>query len=365
MMGGGGSIVHSRSVDLDALGVACGGELAVVSVIKVRGGIVQGELEFQLSGGLEEEPGDFLYAFISQWYLDHPPPREILLPFQVEGLSSFASSLGNRSSAPLLKWGVRGFRKRLVEMAAENARQGLASILKGREAWFDLARSLKDLLGLGREPQRVEGVDISNTSGAQAVGSFVAFQEGVPLKQGYRRYNLDYMKGPDDYAMIGEAIRRRLRRRPLPDLILVDGGPGQLEAARLSLREAGLEEAVALVAIAKDRGRGFEQVYSPRGEPLILPRSHPVLLFLQRVRDEAHRFGLQAHRKRRVRASLRSLLMEIEGVGPRRFHSLMERFGSLGAIAEASEEEIAAVQGISPSLAKRIKAELRIKVKEC
>ena len=344
--------------DMDILGVAVAGDTAVVAVVEVRHGVVEGELEMTLTGCADEEEGSLLYGFASQWYLDRPLPRELVVPVEVEGLAPLLAGMAPSSAPARLTVAPSGIRGRLLKMAAENARQGLQAALRTRESWEMVAQGLARLLGLPGPPQRVEGVDISNTSGIKPVGSLVAFLEGRPWKRGYRTYHLDSVPGPDDFAMIHETVRRRLERTPLPHLILIDGGRGQLSAARAAVDGAGLGDQVALAALAKDRGRGHDLLYDQVGRLLELPPGDPVLSFLQRVRDEAHRFGLKAHRRRRDRASLRSRLLEVEGIGPKRFALLMERFGSPAQVARASEEELAALPTISPALARRIKEAL-------
>ncbi len=354
----GGGLLGSvpEDADMDVVGLACSGDHAVAALIEVRSGVVQGELELELNGGLEEGEAAFLRAFLLQWYAERPIPAEVVLPFALEGAEYLLDGLSARRGGVRVKTAVRGFRKRLIEMAAANAAQGLEALLRSRDEWEETARLLADLLGLDSIPTRIEGVDISNTGGGQPVGSFVVFVSGRPEKRDYRRYNLDYVPGPDDFAMIEEAVRRRLSARPLPDLLLVDGGKGQLAAASRAVAGAGLSEEVALAAIAKDKGRGYELLLSSQGREVEAPPR--VMFFIQRVRDEAHRFGITAHRLRRSKASLRSRLMEVEGIGPKRLKTLLERFGSPARAAEASEEEIASLPGFSMRLARRVKEAL-------
>jgi len=268
-------------------------------------------------------------------------------------------------------------------MAAENAAETLASL---RAQWMmDEGRSVEALtqlqqhLGLEEAPTRIEGYDISNIQGQAATGSMVVFVKGVPRKSDYRRFKIRTVEGADDYAMMQEVLRRRFKRANqrisesanrqigeekakeadvwtiLPDLIIVDGGKGQLNAALEILEEVGLKSEVSAIGLAKKQ----EEVFLPdRSEPLLLPRDSQGLYLLQRIRDEAHRFAVGYHRKLRTKKSLASILEDVPGIGPKRRQALLKHFGSIEAIRQASVEELAAVKGMTRKAAEMVKENL-------
>jgi excinuclease ABC subunit C len=266
----------------------------------------------------------------------------------------------------------RGDKRRLVEMAAENARQSFA---ERRDAARRRERMVADLqlrLRLANAPKRIECLDVATFQGRETVGSIVAFDEGEPAKAGYRRFRIRGVEGTDDFAAVAEVVRRRYRearaRGDVPDLLVIDGGLGQLSAARATLRELGLEE-LEVVALAKERverdatapeiRRRPERVFLPgRKNPVVLKANSTALFLLQRVRDEAHRFANAYHQRLRERARFVSTLDAIPGVGPRRRRALLRRFGSVRRVREASTEALAAVPGITVTLAARIKEQL-------
>lgn len=214
-------------------------------------------------------------------------------------------------------------------------------------------------LRLQRLPLRIECLDISNIGGELAVGALVCFRDGEKATDGYRHYKIRTVEGADDYAMMGEVLRRRLRRGRddgrLPDLLLVDGGKGQLNVALQVFNELGLAKTVELAGIAKERGDEGEKLFRPgRKNPILLPRHAPPLLFLMRIRDEAHRYGITFHRKWRRRHTLRSRLEDIPGVGPARREKLLATLGSMKRISQASRAELAAVPGIGHEFGGRI-----------
>jgi len=278
-----------------------------------------------------------------------------------------------RGTRVTLKVPQRGQKKELVQMAAENAAETLAHL---RAQWLlDEGKSVEALaelhehLELAQPPARIECYDISNIQGQAATGSMVVFVKGVPRKSDYRRFKIRTVKGADDYAMMQEVLRRRFHRateetkkegklaedKPwtmLPDLVVVDGGKGQLNAALEVLDEYDLREAVPVVGLAKER----EEIFVPdRSEPILLPRGSQGLFLIQRIRDEAHRFALQYHRRLRENKTLTSTLEEIPGIGPKRRQALLKHFGSLEGIRQASLAELAAVAGMSRAAAQQVK----------
>jgi excinuclease ABC subunit C len=246
----------------------------------------------------------------------------------------------------------------LVKMAETNAIQFFADRDQRAVSSQALLTAVARQLHLPALPRRIECLDISNLDGKQAVGSLIAFTDGEPDQSNYRHYRIRSGDTPDDYGMIREVLERRLapdRERPAPDLLLIDGGKGQLNIAREVLAETGLSEEVALASIAKEKKEEGEKVFLPgRKNPLTLRRHDPVLLFLMRVRDEAHRFGITFHRRLRNKATLTTGLVEIPGLGPKRSRQLLREMGSLKRVREATIEELAALKGIGPELARTI-----------
>jgi len=256
----------------------------------------------------------------------------------------------------------RGASRELLAMAHANADLALTRRLDARESVEASLADLQERLGLSRLPRRIEGYDISTLHGTLTVGSRVAFEDGKPDKQGYRRYRIRDAAPGDDYASLREVIQRRVARResePLPDLLLVDGGKGQLAVACAALADAGVEQDV--ISLAKERdalspsprvrrsgGLKAERIFLPgRKDPVSLPSSSRALLLLQRVRDESHRFAIEFQRALRSKTHLSSILEELPGIGPGKRAALLKQLGSLKAVREASEAELAAVPGIS------------------
>jgi len=260
----------------------------------------------------------------------------------------------------------RGNKKQLVKIVAENAKQGLEQLkIKQLATPGSLTAALAEIereLHLPRLPSRMEGYDISNIQGKAAVGSMVVFDKGKPKPSHYRRFRIKTVSGADDYAMLQEVLKRRFKRGSnasdtwaiLPDLVLIDGGKGQLNAALSAMGEAEVGS-VPIASLAKEN----EEIFIPHSsQPIILPRSSQGLQLLQRLRDEAHRFALGYHKKIHKRETFASSLDTIPGIGPKRKRALLKQFGSVRAIREAPAEELAAATGMSQSLAKRIKEHL-------
>jgi excinuclease ABC subunit C len=352
-----------------------------VQIFFVRYGKLIGRESFVLEGTEGEENQEIMASFLKQFYDDaaYVPP-EIILPYDVDEARIIESWLGSKRGATVvLRVPQGGSAQDLLKMAEENAVETLNAL---RSQWqADINRQLQALselqeaLGLSRPPARIECFDISNTQGAEPVASMVVFVQGVPRKGDYRRFQVKMVQGPDDYASMREVLRRRFRRaveehpeagqpgqrdkgqtwKLLPDLLMVDGGKGQLGVAVEVLQEYDLLDAVPVVALAKER----EELFLPgKPEPILLPRAGQALYLVQRIRDEAHRFALTYHRSRRARAAMASVLEEIPGIGPARRRALLRRFGSVEAIREASVEELAQVPGMTRAAAERLKAQL-------
>ncbi|MGC8838047.1 MAG: excinuclease ABC subunit UvrC [Anaerolineae bacterium] len=374
-------VVSAALADQDVIAFARDDGQACVHVFFVRNGKLLGREYFLLEGTEGEPDEEIMSAFLKQFYSGAAHiPREILLPEQVDEALVIEEWLRSRRGRKVsLRVPQRGKARDLVRMAQENALETLKMLraewaaLNGRVT--EALSELQAALGLPDPPSRIEAYDISNIQGTLATGSMVVFVQGKPRKSAYRRFRIRTVEGADDYAMMREVLQRRFRRaveaeepevpqpgsrdeeewQVLPDLILVDGGKGQLGVALEVLEEFGLQERVHAVALAKER----EELFLPgRPEPVRLPEGSQALFLLQRVRDEAHRFAVTYHRDLRTRRTLASVLDEIPGIGPERRKRLLRQFGSLEAIRAASEEDLATVPGISRDLARRIKEHL-------
>ena len=317
----------------------------------------------------KDEPADrVLGAFLGQFYTDKPPPPLILASHRPQGVDLLAEALSLRAARRVrIATPQRGGRRKLVDQAVLNARDSLGRRLAGSEAQHRLLERVADLFGLDGPPQRIEVFDNSHISGTDALGAMIVSGPDGFRKGAYRKFNIrsiDIAPG-DDYAMMREVLRRRyaraLREDPgresgaWPDLAIVDGGPGQLFAAAEVFADLGIE-ALPLVSIAKgpDRRAGRERFYVGGREPFTLPPDDPVLYFMQRLRDEAHRFAIGSHRARRSRAIRRSPLDEIDGIGARRKRALLNHFGSAAGVSKAGLADLETVEGISKSVAKRV-----------
>ncbi len=354
-------VVSSSRFDADVIFLEEHDDFAQAAVLKVREGVLREKQAFGLEKGLKSDEPSIYSEFLKLYYSDTDIPPEVVLPGLVgndalRALSDFLSQLkGKKVRVRTAKSGVR---KRLLDTAKLNASQELGLELARKRQWDTLAEELRIRLKLNKTPFHVEGVDISNTSGKASIGSLVCFKGGRAFKAGYRHYNLA-TPGPDDYAMIQEVIARRLKsgleRGNLPDLIIVDGGKGQLSVAIEALKESGLRGKVDIVSLAKEKRGEGEKIYLPGvQEPLFLERDSRVLRFCQQVRDEAHRFGLSRHRKKRSKRALHSSLDTVPGVGTKRKNLLLKHFGSVESILSASLSEIESVPGLPKNIAKKV-----------
>jgi excinuclease ABC subunit C len=344
------------------------GDLACGLILKVRGGRVLGKEHHVLRNltASGSDPAEALGLFVTRWYLrgtDFPP--EVLIPFDFEDRPLVEAWLAAHATrAVRVRVPRRGAKRKLVELAERNAFLLLEEeTLRGAadaERAADVVRALQRELGLPRLPRSVACFDVSTLQGADPVGACVVFENGSPRKSEYRRFRIRYVEGQDDFAMIAEIVGRWLRGRleggeDLPDLLVVDGGKGQLGSALGVLAELGVED-VPVVALAKQD----EEIYvAGRTEPLVLPRRSEALRLLQRARDEAHRFAVAYHRHRRAARTLVSGVDEIPGVGARRRRALLSRFGSVDRLRAARPDEIAELPGFSLRTAERILAHLR------
>lgn len=353
--------------DRDVLGIARSPAGSVMTVLSVRGGFLSGSRHFHLSETLADER-EMVSAFLRHHY-ETPPfvPREILLPALPEDAELLESWLGEkREGRVYLRHPQRGEKARLLSLARENAAEELERWSAGRETERDLLERLRRRLRLDRLPERIECFDNSTTQGESPVAGMVVFTGGRPDKAAYRKFTLRTVEGPDDYAAMAEVLGRRYGKgdesEPVPDLLMVDGGKGQLRVATTVLEELGMDGAFPVIGIAKadeKAGETVDKIYRPgRSNPVSFGRDGDALLFLQRVRDEAHRFAITFHRNRRKKRSLTSALDEVPGVGPRRKKALLRHFGGIKKIRAATLDELRAVPGISEAVAEAIRAAL-------
>jgi len=351
--------------ELDAIAFAQDVNQAYVQVFFIRHSRLVGRESFILDGTHSEEPARIMNSFVKQFYSSAPHiPPLLLLQYPPEDRDTIERWLETKRGAKVrLQVPQRGTRRELMNTVAENARQGLQHLkIKQLAAPKIVEAALAEIqraLHLPSVPARLEGYDISNIQGKMAVGSMVVFENGKPKSSHYRRFKIKTVPGADDCAMIHEVLSRRFRRLNdatgtwaiQPDLILIDGGKGQLSAALSAMSQAGVNS-VAIASLAKEN----EELFIPQqGEPITLSRHSPGLQLLQRLRDEAHRFALGYHLKTRRRQSFASALDTIPGIGPRRKRALLRQFGSIQGIRDASEEKLAATRGMNRRLVRKVK----------
>ena len=357
--------VDGQALDLDVLACATEGAQACVLLLSFRDGRNLGTRALFPRTNGEDSAQEVLGAFVSQYYVEHSPPPEILLDREIADSALIEAALGEAAGRKVqLKWNVRGERAGYIELAARNAQVSLAAELGSRGAQKQRSADLQQLLGLAQPASRIECFDISHTLGEATVASCVVFDAEGPVSSQYRRYNITGITPGDDYAAMHQALERRFRRAVsddgvLPDLLLIDGGAGQMAQAQAvldSLKVLG----VTLVGVAKgpQRRAGEETLVLPDGRSLRPGAASPALQFIQQVRDEAHRFAITGHRGRRQKARNTSRLEDIAGIGPRRRAALLRHFGGLSGLKAAGQSEIAGVEGISGALAARIYANL-------
>ncbi len=355
----------------DAIAFASERDRAYAQVFFIRGGKLIGRESFILQGTSSEEPEQIMTSFVKQFYGSAPylPPL-LLLQHPVEDKTVIEDWLqSKRGSKVRIQVPSRGSKKQLLDIVVENARQGLHQLkvkqLAAPSALPEALAEIENELQLPHSPSRMECYDISNIQGSAAVGSMVVFENGKPKSSLYRRFRIKTVSGADDYAMLQEVLRRRFKRynlqnevtstpdswAVLPDLVLIDGGKGQLSSALAAMKETGAAS-VPLASLAKEH----EEIFIPgRSTSIRLPGSSPGLQMLQRLRDEAHRFAIGYHQKVRRKNTFTSLLDGVPGIGPKRKRALLRQLGSVQAIREASLEELTAVSGMTSSQAKKLK----------
>jgi len=356
--------VQGANADMDVIACAIRNGVACVSVLFFRNGISLGSRDFFPRGAGEASEATILSSFIAQYYLERPVPPELIVSHAPDDGAPLAEALTNRSGHEVeIKASVRSDRARFLDLARRNAEAALASRLASRQTMVARFEALRDLLELDDTPERIECFDISHTMGEATVASCVVFGQEGPEKSQYRRFNIAGITPGDDYAAMRQALERRYRRiqageGKLPDILLIDGGKGQVQQALDVLVELGIT-GVPVVGVAKGEARkaGDETlILGGSGRTLWPGPESPASHLIQAVRDEAHRFAITGHRGRRERAREASSLEEIQGVGAHRRSALLKYFGGLGGLQKAGVEELMRVKGISKDLAERIYA---------
>ena len=374
-------VISSDYLDSDVLAMARSDGEACVQVFFIRGGKLIGRDYYLLEGAAEVTDASVMTEFLKQFYDQASAiPSQVLLPQEVEEAQIIRQWLSQKRDDGMVEILVprQGQQHELIQMAAENAAETLHALQAqwqaDRHRQEQALAELQEAIGLPTPINRIECYDISNTQGTAAVGSMVIFEQGVPKKQLYRHFNIRSVSGPDDFASMEEVLMRRFNRwklaqeavgapgkKPdpafslLPDLLIVDGGKGQLGRAMHVLEHFGLMGQVPVAGLAKQN----EELFLPARElPILLPRQSQGLYLVQRVRDEAHRFAITSHRKLRTKKGITSRLDAIPGIGPARRKALLSHFGSIEDIQNASLEEMSAIPGITPALAEAIKAGL-------
>ncbi|HHM06227.1 MAG TPA: excinuclease ABC subunit UvrC [Gammaproteobacteria bacterium] len=348
--------------DVDVIAAVARNGASVVEVLYIRGGRVLGNKTFYPRHTGEADSADVLEAFIPQYYVGRDLPGEVWVNRALNDRALLEQALSVQAGRKLAIGNrPRGGRIRWLQMAETNARHALEQLLAGRSNMLQRFEALQDALKLDSKPERLECFDISHTLGEAPVASCVVFDLDGPVKNDYRRFNVDDVTPGDDYGAMRQALSRRYTRLQqgegrLPDVLLIDGGKGQVSQARAVLEELQVD-GVLVVGVAKGTARkaGAERLFlSTVSRPTILPADSPALHLIQQVRDEAHRFAVSGHRRRRARARSRSPLEAIPGLGPKRRRVLLTQFGGLQGVARAGVDDLAGVQGISRTLAQRI-----------
>jgi len=359
--------VDGRNADLDVLAVAMQGASACVLLLAFRDGRNLGTRAFFPRTNGEDSAAEVLAAFVSQYYAEQPPPAEIVLDRDIPERELIEQALAEHAGRRVeLRSNVRGERAAHLDLVKRNAELALATELTSSGAQQARVDGLRELLGLAEPPKRIECFDISHTMGEATVASCVVFDAAGPVRNQYRRYNIAGIEPGDDYAAMHQALQRRFRPAVegepdivLPDVLLIDGGAGQVAQARDVLQENGVA-GVVLVGVAKGPARkaGAETLLLPDGREVQPGAASPALQLVQQVRDEAHRFAITGHRGKRQKARATSRLEDIAGIGPRRRAALLKHFGGLSGLKAAAVDDIARVEGVNRALAERIWASL-------
>jgi excinuclease ABC subunit C len=361
--------INPRTVkDADVIALHLEKGQACVQVFFIRGGQNWGNRDFYPRVGVDVEEPEVLEAFIGQFYDSKEPPRQLILSHALEDNDLMAAALGERLGRKVeILVPIRGEKAELVDGALRNARESLARKMAESATQAKLLAGLAEAFGLDAPPGRIEVYDNSHIQGAHAVGAMIVAGPDGFLKNQYRKFNIrgDEITPGDDFGMMKEVLKRRFKRllkedperdKGLwPDLLLIDGGAGQVSAVASIMREMGVED-IAMVGVAKgvDRDHGKEEFHRVGTRPMALRHNDPVLYFVQRLRDEAHRFAIGTHRAKRSKAVSASPLDEVPGVGAARKRALLAHFGSAKAVSRAALADLKAVEGVSEALAQRV-----------
>ncbi len=353
--------------DRDILALARNDQLSIITLLFVRGGFLLGNRHFSLKESLSTEE-DLIGAFIKQYYGNtHFIPQEILIPLHLEDAPLIEGWLGNiKGKKVRIILPKRGEKTRLLKMGVQNAENELKNLIVSKNAEINLITRLQRLLKMDKPPKRIECFDNSNISGTSPVAGMIVFEMGKSKKSDYRRYKIKTVSKQNDYAYMAEVLGRRYRRRdgalPPPDLLLIDGGKGQLNISKAILKQLNLKYDFEVIAIAKkdeSKGETEDKIYKPgRVNPVNFGKERDLLLFLQRIRNEAHRFALSFHRKQRGKTSMRSALDSIEGIGKKRKETLLKHYGSIPKIRKAARSELAKLPGMNKKVAQAVKTGL-------
>jgi excinuclease ABC subunit C len=363
-------IIEGEGGDVDIIAIAMQAGAACVQVLFVRGGRVLGSKSYYPKLHLEESTAEVLEAFIAQFYIastgGRDIPKELIVSESLVNQTVLAATLSEqmgRKTTILHK--VRSNRAKWQKLATETAQQNLGSYLANKQTLYQRFEALQDALALPELPERLECFDISHSSGEATVASCVVFNHSGPLKSDYRRFNIEDVTGGDDFAAMKQALSRRYTRIKsgeglLPDILIIDGGKGQLTQARAVLEELQISD-LLVVGVAKGTTRkaGFEVLHrADTGQEFVLPANHAGLHLVQHIRDESHRFAVTGHKQRRDKKRRESMLEGIDGVGPKRRRELLRHFGGWQEVAKASTDDLIKVPGISEKLALDIYAAL-------
>lgn len=355
--------VTTDFIDRDVLAVARTAESSLITLLFIRGGFLLGTRYFNFSETISTE-AEMIGTFIRQYYETTPfIPKEVLIPTILEDAPLLEEVLSNiKGQKVRILRPQKGEKSRLVELAIQNAEDSLKELVASEAVDKDLLARLQKRLKMKKLPQRIECVDNSNIAGKEAVAAVVVFEKAQPAKSVYRRYRIKTASARDDYACLEEVIKRRFgkgeKSKPYPDILMVDGGKGQLNIAVAVLKEMGLDGNFQILSIAKkdeEKGETQDKIYKPgQVNPVNMGREGDLLLLLQRIRDEAHRFAISFHRRRRSMTFMRSALDTIPGIGQKRKKALLKHFGSIKKIRAATLEELSAVPGMNRSVAENV-----------
>lgn len=356
--------IEAGSGHMDVIACASSSGATCVHVIYVRAGRIIGSRSFFPSDKLEHDEAEILDSFLGQKYLSNRNleiPHELVLSHEIEGSDVLAEAIASeRGGSVKITYNVRTYKAKWLAMACEAARQNLKQKINSKTTLRGRYLALQEALSLDELPQRMECFDISHSSGEYTVASCVVFDQDGPRKSDYRRFNIEGVTGGDDYAAMNQALTRRYSRlqkedKTLPDLLIVDGGKGQLNQAKAVLAELGIHS-MLLVGVAKGptRKAGLEILHFVDGRELDLDGDNPALHLIQHIRDEAHRFAVSSHVQGRDKKRRRSTLEDIDGIGPKRRKALLTYFGGLPEVMKASQAELAKVPGISKNMAEEV-----------